>query len=103
VWGADAQIVIWQLIGAPGLALQVLRLELDAGGLPGYLFAPRQCVIRKYMRKEEDGVYTIMFEWVPAAAAAWLHGLVHSSAGNDVQHACCGVNTLSAWQTCCSR
>jgi hypothetical protein len=53
-----------------GVVLQVLRLELDAGGLPGYLFAPRQCVIRKYMRKEEDGVYTIMFEWVPAPAWA---------------------------------
>ena len=59
---ADAQMVLWRLTGAPGVALQVLRLELDAGGLPGYLFAPRQCVIRKYMRKEEDGVYTIMFE-----------------------------------------
>jgi hypothetical protein len=43
---------------------QVLKLELEAGGLPSYLCAPRQCTIRKYMRKEEDGVYTIMFEWV---------------------------------------
>ncbi len=40
---------------------QVLRVRVQAPGLLGQWFRPRECVVQRLLKKEEDGVFVLLF------------------------------------------
>jgi hypothetical protein len=43
------------------LVLQTLRIVLQAEGDNSTYFRPREAVVHRMLRKEEDGVYAVLF------------------------------------------
>jgi len=73
------------------VVLQTLRILLQAEGPNAVWFRPREAVVRRVLRKEEDGVYVVLFSSTDNALTRVQHE------GERVCAAYLELPSLSMW------
>lgn len=44
--------------------IQVLRIQIQASGSVGRYYAPREAIVQRLLKKEEDGIWVVLFSSV---------------------------------------